>query len=292
VVRSLEAVAATRPRILIVGGGYAGVEAMAELEDLARFACRYYPRVRREDMRWVLVEAAPRILPEIGEGLGEYALENLRGRDIDVFLSTTLESAEGGVVTLSSGERFAADTLVWTAGVRPAPVVSRLGMPVDDRGRIEVDEFLRVKGVEGAWAAGDCAAVPDVITGGLAPPTAQHALREAKQLALNVAATVRGRSLAPFRYRSLGGLASLGLYKGVARIPGVRLRGFPAWFLHRSYHVLRVPTMNRKARIVADWTVALFFRRDVVQLGSLRTPRAPFEEAFQANERPGGAREG
>jgi len=277
---------------VFVGGGYAGVEAMAELEDLARFACRYYPRVRRQDMRWVLVEAAPRILPEIGEGLGEYALENLRGRDIDVFLSTTLESAEGGVVTLSSGERFAADTLVWTAGVRPAPVVSRLGMPVDDRGRIEVDEFLRVKGVEGAWAAGDCAAVPDVITGGLAPPTAQHALREAKQLARNVAATVRGRSLAPFRYRSLGGLASLGLYKGVARIPGVRLRGFPAWFLHRSYHVLRVPTMNRKARIVADWTVALFFRRDVVQLGSLRAPHAPFEEAFQTAVPPGDAREG
>jgi NADH dehydrogenase len=277
---------------VFVGGGYAGVEAMAELEDLARFACRYYPRVRRQDMRWVLVEAAPGILPEIGSRLGDYALENLRGRDIEVHLSTTLESAEGGVVTLSSGERFATDTLVWTAGVRPSPVVARLGLPVDERGRIEVDEFLRVRGVEGAWAAGDCAAVPDLLSGGQAPPTAQHALREAKRLAANVAATVQGRAPAEFRYRSLGGLASLGLYKGVARVMGIPVRGFPAWFLHRSYHVLRVPTMNRKARIVADWTVALFFRRDVVQLGSLRTPRAPFEEAFQANERPGGAQEG
>jgi NADH dehydrogenase len=268
---------------VFVGGGYAGVEAMAELEDLARFACRYYPRVRREDMRWVLVEAAPCILPEIGEGLGEYALERLRRRGIEVFLSTTLQSAEGGVVTLSSGERFAADTLVWTAGVRPSPAVAHMGLPVDERGRIDVDEFLRVRGMVGVWAAGDCAAVPDLVSGGLAPPTAQHALRQAKRLARNVAAAVRGRPLAAYRHRSLGGLASLGLYKGVARVLGIRLRGFPAWFLHRSYHVLRVPTANRKARILADWTVALFFRRDVVQLGSLRTPRAPIEEAFEAN---------
>lgn len=277
---------------VFVGGGYAGVEAMAELEDLARFACRYYPRVRREDMRWVLVEAAPGILPEIGSSLGDYALENLRHRGIEVFLSTTLQSAEDGVVTLSSGERFEADTLVWTAGVRPSPVVARLGLPVDDRGRIEVDEFLRVRGVERAWSAGDCAAVPDLVGGGMAPPTAQHALREAKQLARNVAAVVHGNPPAAFRYRALGGLASLGLYQGVARVMGIPLRGFPAWFLHRTYHVLRVPTVNRKARIIADWTVALFFRRDVVQLGSLRTPWAPFEEAFQANERPGGARKG
>jgi NADH dehydrogenase len=126
----------------------------------------------------------------------------------------------------------------------------------------------------------------------MAPPTAQHALREAKQLARNVAAVVHGNPPAAFRYRALGGLASLGLYQGVARVMGIPLRGFPAWFLHRTYHVLRVPTVNRKARIIADWTVALFFRRDVVQLGSLRTPWAPFEEAFQANERPGGARKG
>ena len=276
---------------VFVGGGYAGVEAMAELEDLARFACRYYPGVRREDMRWVLVEAAPRILPEIGEGLGEYALERLRRRDIEVFLSTTLQSAEGGVVTLSSGERFAADTLVWTAGVRPAPAAAHMGLPVDERGRIDVDEILRVRGTEGAWAAGDCAAVPDIVSGGLAPPRAQHALRQAKRLARNVAAAARGRPLIAYRHRSLGGLASLGLYKGVARVLGIRLRGFPAWFLHRSYHVVRVPTANRKARILADWTVALFFRRDVVQLGSLRTPRAPIEEAFEANRPARGKRE-
>jgi NADH:quinone reductase (non-electrogenic) len=276
---SVEAVRRRALTFVFVGGGYAGVEAMAELEDFARDAARYYQTVQRRDMRWLLVDAAPRILPELGGGLADYALERLRRRDIEVHLSTRLESAEGGVVRLSDGTTVEADTLVWTAGVRAHPLAMRLGFPVDDRGRIEVDEFLRVRGVEGAWAAGDCAAVPDLITGGTAPPTAQHALREARRLGRNLADSLVARPPRAFRYRSLGGLATLGLYQGVARIPGVRLRGFPAWFLHRTYHVLRVPTLNRKVRIVMDWTVALFFRRDVAQLGSLQHPRTPFQEA-------------
>jgi NADH dehydrogenase len=264
---------------LFVGGGYAGVEAMAELQDMARYACRYYRTVRPEDLRWVLVDIAPAILPEIGTGLGTYALERLRRRGFEVHLETRLESAEGGVMRLSNGVTFEADTLVWTAGVRAHPALARLGLPLDDRGRVPTDEFLRVRGVDGIWSAGDCAAVPDLVTGGLCPPTAQHALRQAKRLAKNLAATLRGREPKPFRYRQLGALASLGLYRGVAQVFFVRLRGIPAWFLHRTYHVLRVPTLNRKVRIIADWTVALLFRRDVVQLGSLRRPREPFAQA-------------
>jgi NADH dehydrogenase len=267
---------------LFVGGGYAGVEALAELEDLARAACRYYRTVRRRDMRWVLVEAADGILPEIGAELGDYAVQRLRRRDIEVMLRTRLESAEGGRMVLSDGEVFDADTLVWTTGVRAHPAATRMGFAVDERGRILADQFLRVRDVADAWAAGDGAAVPDVTTGGLSPATAQHALREARRLASNLIATLRGEEIRPFRYRQLGALVSLGRYKGVARVLGLRLRGFPAWFLHRTYHLSRIPTANRKVRVVLDWTVALFFRRDVVQLGSLQHPRDPLREAGEA----------
>jgi NADH:quinone reductase (non-electrogenic) len=274
--------AATRRRaltFLFVGGGYAGVEALAELEDLARDASRYYRSVRREGMRWVLVEATGGILPEIGPGLGEYALARLRGRGIEVHLGTRLESAEEGRMVLSDGTTFEADTLVWTTGVRANPAVGRMGLPVDDRGRLLADEFLRVRGFDGAWTAGDCAAIPDLSTGGISPPTAQHALRQATRLADNLVQTLRGFEPEPFVYRQLGSLVSLGRYKGVARVMGIRLRGFPAWFLHRTYHLSRIPTLNRKVRVMIDWTVALFFRRDVAQLGSLQRPRDPFTRA-------------
>lgn len=264
---------------VFVGGGYAGVEAMAELEDLARAASRYYPTVKREDMRWVLVEAAPFILPEIDRSLGAYATALLRKRGVEIFLETRLVSAEGSTIALSNGERFEADTLVWTAGVRAHPLAASFGIPLDERGRMLTDEFLRVKGMDGVWAAGDSAAITDPATGAVYPPTAQHALREARRLAKNVVATMRGGAPVAFRYRALGTIASLGRYKGVARVLGVRLRGFPAWFTHRSYHLLRIPTFNRKVRIMMDWTVGLFFPRDVTQLGSLQHPRQPFEDA-------------
>jgi NADH dehydrogenase len=264
---------------VFVGGGYSGVQGMAELEDLARDACRYYRKVRREDMRWVLVEAAPSILPEIGEELAGYAIERLRARDIDIHLATRLESAEGGRMALSDGAEFEADTLVWTAGVRAAPAVERLGFPTGDRGRLVVDRYLRVESADGAWAAGDCAEVPDLVTGGICPPTAQHALRQARRLAKNIIRALDGREPKPFRYRQLGSLVSLGKYKGVARILGTKVRGFPAWFVHRTYHALLVPTINRRARIISDWTLGMFFRRDVVQLGSLQRPRQAFEQA-------------
>jgi NADH:ubiquinone reductase (H+-translocating) len=268
-----------------VGGGYAGVEALAELEDLAREASLLYRRVRREDMRWVLVEASDTILPEIGPDLAGHALERLRRRHIEVHLGTRLESAAGGRMQLSDGASFEADTLVWTTGVRAHPLTARLGLPLDDRGRLVVDPELRVRDSDRVWAAGDCAAVPDLLAGGTAPPTAQHALREARRLGRNIRAVLRGREPKPFRYRSRGGLVSLGRYDGVARVLGIRLRGFLAWFLHRSYHVLMLPTINRKVRVMADWTLALFFRRDIVQLGSLQDPRRAFAEATEA-ERP------
>ncbi len=264
---------------VFVGGGYAGVEAMAELEDMASAAMKYYPQLRREDMRWVLVEATGTILPEIGPDLASYVRRHLEERGIAVMLETRLESAEGGVMKLSGGESFAADTLVWTAGVRPEPVAEHSGFPVDERGRVVVDEYLRVRGIQGAWAAGDNAAVPDLLTGGTAPPTAQHALREARRLGRNIAATLTRGPLEPFRHRNLGQLASLGRFKGAAKVLGVRVTGFPAWWLHRSYHILMMPTLSRKSRIIADWTVGLVFPRDIAQLGSIHNPREPFERA-------------
>jgi len=272
---------------VFVGGGYAGVEALAELEDMSRDAARRYRSVDRDDMRWVLVDAAPEILPEMAPDSGRYAIDTLSERGVEVHLSTRVQSAEGGHIVLSNGVELETDTLVWTAGVRADPLVGRLGWPTDDRGRAPVDEFLRVRDMPDAWAAGDCAAVPDLDAGGSNPPTAQHALRQARRLAGNLTAHLRGQPLREFRYKNMGGLASLGRYKGVAKVLSLKLRGFPAWLLHRSYHLLMIPTFNRKVRIVLDWTVALFFRRDVVQLGSLQRPRQPFQEAAEGSDGPG-----
>jgi len=266
---------------VFVGAGYAGVEALAELEDMARSALRYYRGLHPDDMRWVLVEATSRILPELSPDLATYVSSRLRVRGIEVLVNTTLESAEGGVMSLSNGMHFPANTLVWTAGVKPEPLAARSNFPVDERGRVIVDEFLRVRGVEDAWAAGDNAAVPDLATGGLSPPTAQHALRQARRLGTNVIASLRGEQLEPFRWRNLGQLASLGRFKGAAIVLGVKVRGFPAWFLHRTYHLWMMPTLNRKVRIVADWTVGLLFPRDVTQLGSIHHPRDAFQRAAQ-----------
>lgn len=265
---------------VFVGGGYAGVEALAELQDLAADAVEKYQRIEPDELRWVLVEAAPVILTEMAVSAGEYTVDILRKRGVDVYLSTTVESAEGGIVGLSNGERFPADTLVWTAGVKADPLTRSLPWETDERDRLIADEFLRVRGVEGAWTAGDCAAVPDVIKGGVCPPTAQHALRQARRLSKNLVALIRGHELHRFRYRNLGGLASLGRHKGVASIMGLRVRGWPAWFIARTYHLMMIPTFGRKVRIALDWTVALFFKRDAVQLASLQTPREAIEEAW------------
>ena len=277
VLRRLEAaVAATteghRRRELtfvFVGAGYAGVEALAELSDLVRDALRFYPTLRYEPQRWVLVDAAPKILPEIPTRLGDYAAKQLARRGIEIRVSTTLESLEPHAATLSDGERILTSTLVWTAGVRPHPALSELGLPLDERGRVPVDSLLRVEGLDGVWSLGDAARVPNEATPDRPdPPTSQHALRQARRLAKNLLGEPR-----PYRYRMLGQVATLGRYKGIADVMGLRLRGFPGWFVTRSYHLYQLPLLSRKLRVVTDWTVALLFRRDIAELGQLGHPQ-------------------
>jgi NADH dehydrogenase len=252
---------------VFVGAGYAGVEALAELSDLVADALRHYPRLADEPRRWVLVDAAPKILPEIPRRLGEYAARELQERGVEIHVGTTLESVSAEEAVLGDGTRIPTNTLVWTAGVRPNPLLRELGVPLDDRGRVEVDEFLRVRGTDGVWALGDCARVPNRRASEPDPPTCQHALRQSRRLAKNLAG-----DLQPYGYRMLGQVATLGRYKGIADVLGLRLRGFIGWFVTRSYHLYQLPLAQRRLRVVVDWTVALLFRRDVAELGSLGHP--------------------
>jgi NADH dehydrogenase len=267
---------------VFVGGGYAGVEALGELEDMARYATRYYHNIRPEDMKWILVEASDRILPEVGPDLGRYTVTELRRRNIQVLLGTRLASCADRVAVLSDGQSFPARTLVWTAGVRPHPVLAATGLPLDKRGRLVCTAQLTVDGVEHAWGAGDAAAVPDVTAaepGTTTAPNAQHAVRQAKVLGDNIVHALRGEQLETYAHAYAGSVASLGLHKGVAQVYGHRLTGYPAWFMHRVYHLSRVPTANRKARVLAEWTLSGLFKREIVSLGSLEHPRAEFELA-------------
>lgn len=262
---------------VFVGGGYAGVEAFAELEDMARYATRYYSDITPGDLRWVLVEATGRILPEVDEDMASYTVEQLRGRGMDIRLNTRLVSAVDQHIVLDDGTEMDANTLVWTAGVKAHPLLAQTDLPLDERGRLKATAKLSVQGTMGAWTAGDCAAVPDLTKpGSTTSPSAQHAVRQARLLGRNLVAAVRGQPLASYRHAYVGSVASLGLHKGVAQVYGVKLKGRVAWFMHRTYHLSRVPTVNRKARTVSDWTLALFFRREVVSLGSLSQPRAEF----------------
>jgi len=276
VLRELEAADAERDvaeaarhlSFVFVGAGYAGVEALAELSDLVADALRHYPRLRGIPQRWVLVDAAPKILPEIPSRLGEYAARELAGRGVEIHVGTTLESVDAREAVLSNGVRVPTHTVVWTAGVKASPLLGRLGLPIDERGRVRVDSFLRVHGRESVWALGDAAAVPNTRTPGrVDPPTCQHALRQARQLAKNLQGAPE-----PYGYRMLGQVATLGRYKGIADILGVRFSGFPGWFLTRSYHLLQLPLPSRKLRVVVDWTTSLFFRRDIAELSMLGHP--------------------
>lgn len=267
---------------VFVGGGYAGVEALAELEDMARYACRYYHNIRPEEQKWLLVEATDRILPEVGEEMGKYAVRELRGRRIDVRLDTRLDSCEDRVAVLSDGSRHPCRTLVWTAGVKPSPVLAATDLPRTERGRLRCSATLQVEGTRHAWAAGDAASVPDLTSeepGQECAPNAQHAVRQARLLGDNLAASLRGKPLINYEHSYAGSVASLGLHKGVARVYGRKLKGYPAWLMHRVYHLSRVPTVNRKTRVLAEWTLSGFFKREIVSLGSLEHPRAEFEIA-------------
>ncbi|HEX3707998.1 MAG TPA: FAD-dependent oxidoreductase, partial [Mycobacteriales bacterium] len=267
---------------LFVGGGYAGIEAIAELEDMARDAMKLYPGLAESDMHWTMVEAAGRVLPEVSKDMAEYTVRQLESRNIKVRLNTRVESLVGGHVELSDGSRFDADTVVWTAGVRPNPLLEASDLPLDDAKRVRCGANLRVLEVEQAWAAGDCAAVPDLskdAEGALCGPTAQHAVRQAKRLGDNIVRSLRGEEPLDYRHAYAGSVASLGLHRGVAEVYGIKLKGLPAWWMHRTYHVARLPTFNRKLRVLADWTLALFFRREIVSLGSFSDPRRDFQRA-------------
>ncbi|MEJ3741971.1 NAD(P)/FAD-dependent oxidoreductase [Actinomycetes bacterium KLBMP 9797] len=275
----------TRRRALtfvFVGGGYAGIEALAEMEDMARDALKYYPELEQRDMHWVLVEATQRVLPEVDRDMGAYTVQQLLKRDLDIRLDTRLESCVDGVVKLSDGDSFPADTIVWTAGVKPSPMLDHTDLPRDPRGRITCLPTLQVvdgdRLLDGAWSAGDCAAVPDLTgpPGAYCSPSAQHAVRQATRMADNIRAVIRGKAPTPYQHKHVGSVASLGLHKGVAQVYGIKLTGPLAWFMHRTYHVSRIPSFNRKVRVVIDWTLAFFLKREVVALGQLHDPREEF----------------
>ncbi|MCL3861313.1 NAD(P)/FAD-dependent oxidoreductase [Actinotalea sp. K2] len=276
-----------------VGGGFAGIEAIAEVEDMARAALRYYDGIAPEDLRFVMIEGSTRILPELGEEMGGYALEQLRKRDIEVHLSTFLSSCVDGHVVTSTGLELDCATIVWTAGVKANPVLAQTDLPLDRTGRVTALPTLQVASqdgtvVDGAWTAGDCAAVPDLANpGSFCSPSAQHAVRQARHLGDNLARHLRSAPPTDYEHKHVGTVASLGLGKGVAQVYGIKLRGWPAWFMHRTYHMAQMPTFNRKVRIVLDWTLALFFRRELVALGRLHDPRAEFRDA-SSTPRPKG----
>lgn len=279
VIETLEAANATedparRDELLtyvFVGGGYAGLEALAELQDFAVDAMESYPRARLHGMRWVLVEAADRVLPEIDSGLAEYALRELRGRGIDIRLETTLAEVGPDRAVLCGGERVPSRTVVWTAGVAPHPSLGRLSLPLDERGRVPVDRHLRVDGSDSVWAIGDCAAAeaPD---GRPYAPTAQNAVRQGPAAARNIAAELGIGEARPFAYTGNAAFVNLGRYKAVGRVGGRTFRGFPAWWMARTYHMSQIPGAARKARAAIDWTASLPFKRDLAEVGTIGHP--------------------
>ncbi|MEV8505286.1 NAD(P)/FAD-dependent oxidoreductase [Actinoplanes sp. NPDC051475] len=266
---------------VFVGGGYAGVEALAEMEDVVRDGLKYYPELSKEEVRFVLVEASNRILPEVGPEMGAYAARQLQKRGIDIRLETRMESCVDGEVRLSDGEVFHAETIVWTAGVKPSPMLDHTDLPRGPRGHVTCLPTLQVvdgdEVLDGAWSAGDCAQVPDLTSpGAWCSPSAQHAVRQAAVLADNIRQVVYGGVPKDYKHKYAGSVASLGLYKGVAKIYGVKLKGLPAWLMHRTYHMSRIPSFNRKVRVLADWTLAFVLKREVISLGQLHTPREEF----------------
>ena len=276
IAESLDDPEARRPYLtfVFVGAGYAGVEGIAELQDFVADVLERYPRARLDGTRWILVEAEERIMPEIPPPLAEFTTAELRSRGIEVRTRTLVKSIDHETVELSTGERVPARTLCWTAGVKPPGVARELGLPIGPHGRIQTDSHLRVPGFENVWAVGDAAAVPDPAQKGQAPtpPTAQHALRQGKVAADNVAAALGNGKLRKFRYKTLGVFVDLGRHEAVAVMLGVRLRGFPAWFAARTYHLLLMPGVGRRTRLMVDWTVGLFFGRSSSELGQLGHP--------------------
>jgi NADH dehydrogenase len=261
---------------VVVGAGYAGVEGIAEMQDFASEIIDLYPRCRLRGTRWVLIEARDRLMPEISDHLADFTLRELQRRGIDVRTGTTLETVTDREVSLSDGQALPTRTVVWTAGVSPPRVTRALGLPIDNAGRIRVDSCLRVEGRDCEWAIGDCAAVPDPAGDGVqaCPPTAQHAMRQGRLVARNVAAELGHKRVREFTYKTLGVFVDLGRKQAVAETLGVKWRGAPAWFLARTYHLAQLPGGSRRARLLLDWTVDLAFGRYAYEVSQLSGPPA------------------
>jgi NADH dehydrogenase len=269
---SLENDEATRRQLLTfvtAGGGFSGTETTGAVNDFVRETMRYYPQLREESIRVVVVHPGNFILPELGEELGRYAEHKLRERKVEVIKGQRVANYDGVVVTLSDGTSIPAATLIWTAGVKPSPVIASL--PCEkERGRLLVSEYLAVTGVPGLWAAGDCAAVPILDTENFHPPTAQHGLREGVMVAKNIEAMILDRSLKPFRFKMLGQLASIGHHTGVAMVFGIKFSGFIAWWFWRSVYLMKLPGLAKKLRVMVSWTLNLFFGQEIEQMITVR----------------------
>ena len=252
--------------VVVVGGGFTGVEAAGEFVELFHSVVRYYPTIKLSEIRLVLVEGGPVLLPGLPEKMGTYSRDALLKRKVEIITGDGVAGADDRGLVLQSGMRIDTETIVWSAGVKPSPTIANAPLPKTPRGALIVGEDLRVKDTSNVWALGDCAAIPNG-AGGTYPPTAQHAIREGPAVADNIVAALRGEPVKPFRFRSLGMMASLGARKAVAQLPGDHvLTGFLAWFLWRSYYLMRLPGLDRRLRVAFDWTLELLFPRDIAEL--------------------------
>jgi NADH dehydrogenase len=251
--------------IVVAGGGFAGVETVAGVNDFLREAVKFYPNLSEEMIRVVLVEHGPGVLPEFDSSLGVYAAEKLSRRGVEVRLETAVTSMSGRAVTLSDGTSINTRTLIWTAGTAPNPLLAALACP-KEKGKLIVDENLEIPGRPGVWALGDCAAIRDRQSGKLYPPTAQHALRQGKVVAHNVIAALRGAAKKPFVFSTIGQLAAIGRRTGVANILGVNFSGYIAWWMWRTIYLSKLPRLEKKVRVALGWSLDLFFSKDLVQL--------------------------
>ena len=254
---------------VVAGGGFAGTETIAELFDLAHGVLRYYPNIHSKELRFVLMHPQDRILPELSAQLGDYALRKLQARGIEFMLDTRVAGAAPGAVLLSDGDSVPTHTLVWTAGNQPNPLLKTLPCERNRAGAVVVNSALQVEGLTNVWAVGDCAQIPDISNEGQSqPPTAQHALREGKTVAENIAATIRGKPIKQFRFRAIGVLVGLGHHSAAAEIRGWRFSGLLAWFMWRTIYFSKLPGMEKKVRVALDWTIDLFFPRDIALTSS------------------------
>ncbi|BDZ55856.1 NAD(P)/FAD-dependent oxidoreductase [Agromyces marinus] len=279
--------------VVVVGGGFAGIEVFAELRSFASSLLEFYPQLTFDDTRFHLIEAMGRIMPEVSLPTSHWVIKHLAQRGAEIHLDTQLTSALDGRIELSTGESFESDLIVWTAGVMANPAIVRTSdLPVEERGRIKARPDLRVGDeddiVADAWAAGDIAAVPDLSGGGVGGycvPNAQHAVRQGKLMAKNIVAVLRGEEPEEYLHKNLGAVAGLGLGSGAFQSGKLALTGLIAWFAHRGYHGLAMPTWERKFRVFWGWWNNFWLGRDIVSLSALQTPRAEFER-FAARPKP------